>query len=459
MSTYDLHPQLFLTNGVIKTTGTSANLTAGDLGLYDPFTNQVVTVANAATHPLAYIAQGSFYASDKIGVHGGYKASIKSPAFTRGINPKHVRRFYKTAPVAATNQSIRMFWDGGAASAGPQFLCGKTYFLRLEAKGEPVLRMINRNIYKHLPAYTGCCGNDCTAPCTPEVVDAAAVMYQWANGVNNDPLLSKFMVARAILKTASTTLSVTATSTAATATSGTGIVVGQRIIAVGVPYGTTVAAVAGTAVTLSIAATATGTPTATFNTVVDGTYVSPATSILKAAVVAGIEVDVTYVDTIFADCSFNQSDYYNDKFVEVLGSLVYQNGDVCDQGEVIMSASTGIGFYEIIPFAIPRGSGELILREFIASQLQLGIFFSHVPRDRETTGNIALTAVDRSATYTKYCLIYSVDTVGNPSNALSKDQYILHFAMKTGVSATAFETLFLTWLQAFNPTLALETIV
>ena len=525
MSTFDLHPKLFLTNGTIAKSGTSANLTAGQLGLYDVFTNQVITVANAATHQVAYIAQGSFYPKDKIGTHGGYKESIKSPAFTKGIRPANVKRFYKVGAQPSVNQSVRMFWDGGAASAGPQFICGKTYTLRLEAKGEPVLRFINRYIYKHLPAYTGCCGGDCSASCTPEVVDAATVMLSWAIGANSDPLLSKFLNARPIVKVASANLSITSGATAATVDVAGAIAAGQRVIAAGVPYGTTVVSIAGLNVVLSASATATATVGSSFNMVVLPTvstigsivsgantiaitaiqsitvgqtvvasgipagttvtgvngysvslsasatasfsnigiqfigYVSPVAVADKAAVIAGLEVDSTYAETVFADQSFSPGDYYNQSFVEILGSLVYQNGDVCDSGEVVMNHDTGVNFYEVVPFQTPQGSGELVLRDFIASQLQQGIFFSNTPRDRETTGNIALSAVSRSATYTKYFMIYSTSISGNPSNALSKDQYILQFAVLTGTDVTDFEALMLGWLQAGNPSLVLETII
>lgn len=460
MSSYDLLPKLFLTNGTVKTTGTSANLAAGELGLYDVFTHQVLTAANASSHPFAYIAQGSFYSSDKIGkVHGGYKESIKSPAPTKGIHPKNVSRFYKVLPAAATSQVVRMFWDG-AAGTGPAFLCGRQYFLRLEAKGEPILRFINRYIYKHFAARTGCCANDCSAPCTDEAADAGSVMLNWATQINADPLFSNFIVARPLVKAAATTVTTTASSTSATLVSGTGVVVGQRITSANVPYGTTVAAIAGTALTLSAAATASAAGTAiTFATVIDSTYVSPVLAADKALVVAGLEVEVNYADTTFNDNSFSQADYVNQSFIEILGSLVYQNGDVCDSGEVVMSSSTGIGWTEVRGFSIPQGLGEVVLREYIASQTQSGIFFSQDTRARETSLNTALSAVSRTTSYVRYYLIYNVGQKGNPSNTLSHDQYILSFAVPSGTSMTTFEALFAAWFTAFNPSVVLETLI
>lgn len=461
MSDYDLLPKLFVLNGTVKTTGSSADLTAGDLGLYDAVTNAVVTAGNASTHPNAYIAQGSFYTSDRLGnVHGGYKESIKSPAPSKGIAARNVKRWYKKPPRAAVNQKVRLFWDGSATGTGPQFFCGKTYRLRLELKGEPVLRFINRQIYEQFAAFTGCCANDCSAPCTDAVVDAALVLYDYAKQINGNPLFSPFISAQAFVKTAVTTLNTTSGSTAATVASGTGIVVGQKVISANVAEGTTVAAIAGTTVTLSSNATATGaTIPVTFSTIVTNAYVSPTLDADKAAVVAGLDISVTYSATSFADCSFNAGDFYNQAFVEILASMVDQFDNPCETGEVVMNSITGENFKEVTAFTTPAGSGELVLREFIASQHQSGIFFSHDPRTRETTGNIAMTAVDRNSTYTRYYLIYSVGISGNPSNTLSHDQYVLCFAVKTGTNAATFEALMLAWLTAFNPNITLETAV
>lgn len=460
MSTFDLHPKLFLTNGTIKTTGTSANLNAGELGLYNVNTHQVVTVANAASHPAAYIAQGSYYPTDKIAkVQGGYKESIKSPAFTKGINPKNVTRWYKVAPTAAVSQVVRMFYDGTTTGTGPTFLCGKQYFLRLEAKGEPVLRFINRYIYKHFAVRTACCANDCSAPCTDEAVDAATVMWNYANQINIDPLFSNFVVARAITKSAASLTNTTVGSAVVVVASATGIAVGQRVIGAGIPFGATVVSISGLNITLSIVATATATavPT-TYNTVVSTSYVSPVLAADKALVVAGLEVEVVYSETVFGDCSFNQADYVNDQFIEILGSMVYQNGDICESGEVVMNHSTGAGWTEVRAFNIPEGLGEFVLREYIASQNQSGIFFSHDPRSRETSNNTALSAVDRTANYFRYYMIYNVAVKGNASNTLSQDQYILCFAIKQGLPVTNFEALFAAWFAALNPAITLEIL-
>ena len=394
---HDLLPKLFVLNGTVKATGTTADLTAGQVGLYDINTHAVVTAENAASHPAAYIGQGSFYASDRLGIHhGGYKESIKSPAPTKGINPKNVKRFYKVEAAPAQDLKVRLFWDGASTDVENVFKCGKTYYMRLELKGEPILRYINRFLYKQFGAFTGCCADDCSAGCTDAAADAALVMLDYAKQINNDPLFKNFIKVTPQYNNAGTPTEVTAS------------------------------------------------------------YVSPTDPATKATVIAGLLVEVDYSETVFADCSFNQSDYYNNSFVDILASMVYQNDDVCEGGEVRMNSITGEHFYTTQAFKLAKGLGETVLREFIASQTQSGIFFSGMPRDRETTGNIALKAVTRASLYTRYFLIYSVAQTGNPSNALSQDQYILSFVAPVAVDLAAFETLMLTWLQAHNPGLLLE---
>lgn len=456
---YDLLPKLFVLDATIATTGTSADLTAGQFGLFDPETHAVVTTGNVASHPSAYVAVGSYQPNDIIGLSGSYKVSDKSPAPGVGIDPKRVTKWYKVAPKDSQNQVVQLFWDGVTAT-GPSFECNKTYYLRLELQGEPVLRYINHYIYKQFGVHTGCCADDCAEPCAETGVDAAVIMKQYADLINADNLVNKFAKATAIANVASTTLTTTSGSTAATAGVGTGIAVGQLVLNPNVPYGTTVTAVSGTSVTLSAAATASGTTVATkFAAKVDGTYTSPSTDVDKAAVVAGLLIEAILSPTVFGDCSFTPGEYVEQSFVDIHASMVNENGDPCEIKGVEMNSSTGVNFVEVQPFILPAGQGEFVARDFISSQMYKQVFYSSDPRIRETSDNISLSTVDRTAKYVRYYLQYSKDITGNPSNNLSKDQYILCFAVKEGVSATTFEALVLQWLQAHNSTITLKTNV
>jgi len=61
------HQKLFVLNGTVSTTGNSSNLQAGDFGMFDQKLNTVVTVGTVTNTPKVYLAQGSYYANDRIG--------------------------------------------------------------------------------------------------------------------------------------------------------------------------------------------------------------------------------------------------------------------------------------------------------------------------------------------------------------------------------------------------------
>jgi hypothetical protein len=69
------------------------------------------------------------------------------------------------------------------------FMCGETYYLRLDVKGSPAMRLLNHNAYLTLEAYTGCCPDSPDDPAiAPISTDPVLVYIQWANQILNSPL-------------------------------------------------------------------------------------------------------------------------------------------------------------------------------------------------------------------------------------------------------------------------------
>ena len=56
--------------------------------------------------------------------------------------------------------------------------------------GAPVLRVMNRDSYRNLAAYTGCCPE---GSITPTAVDSTLVMIDWANQIIESPYLKDFI--------------------------------------------------------------------------------------------------------------------------------------------------------------------------------------------------------------------------------------------------------------------------
>ena len=178
-------------------TASAGNL--GKFGLYD-----AKTFANlagvASTSPFIIASSSLTPATDKVSPFiGGFSESMKSKA----INPKYISGFFYSAPKTAS-QAVTYVGQTATTAAAPyncacpNFLCGETYYLRIDIKGSPALRFLNHNAYQVLSYYTGCCSST-----TPNEVDPAFVMIGWAKQIagtqtspfnDANPILSPFVL-------------------------------------------------------------------------------------------------------------------------------------------------------------------------------------------------------------------------------------------------------------------------
>ena len=373
----------------------------GGFGFVDPKTWLVpgdVDAASGAKCPLVLVA-GSIYQNDKIGpFHGGYKESSKSKI----INPKYVSAFYRVDPCTPQQQTVSVGgtpWSLGGDPAfecvipggvtQKDFMCGETYYLRVDLKGSPILRFLSRNSYFTAGAYTGCCATD-----TPTPVDPTTVYIDWAKQLLNSPLINPFI---------------------------------QVIV-----FDTTTAPltdVTYTAMTKENFAA----PLAPWNTY------SPITG--TAGLDAGMYITGAYVDTQFGDCTF----YPNDSIlarvepVKVYASEVDYNGDPCAFANLCVSNTClpvqGAGF------------GENVIRELILSEgyNQSPFYTGTDLRIREITQGYDVTdTISRSAQYTRYFIQHSVPRFNNPSGTFDNDQYLLEIV--TDGPEAVFEQFVFDWL-------------
>lgn len=446
-------PKQLIGSGTIVTAGDSGDLTAGQLGMFNKNTHAVVTTGNAASHPYVYFAQGSYYSVDNLGNTplGRLQESVK----TTGINAKYVTKFYKTVSQAAANHILRI---GGASALN--FEAGKTYNLRLEFKGSPALRTLNRHMYKHVPFFTGCETNDCLAGCGKEFVDPGTVMKGWADYINRDPLTSLFVQATPYVQTAATTVSSdTDADVTVVVADGTGIAIGQLVQGAGIAPETFVTNVVGTTVTLSKASgVLVGSQAITFSTQVTGSYSAAANSETPFTKIGFLVIKAAYVDTSFSTCVFNPVDFYQKEPIIIYASLVDSEGKPCVEGPKINS-NVGENTVEIQAPVSPEGVGETVIRDYILSRQYEGIRFSSDARFREVEKDPIFSVVDKTKLFTRYYLQYSVPVFINHSQTFSANQYLVSFAFESTVDTSAFEALMAAWLTANNPSVSLQTIV
>ena len=295
------------TGGIDATTKCLANLPAGYFGFFDPKTNKSFSgIASPGCCPL-YLASSSVLTNDKIGsFHGGYKETNKSKI----INPKYVQSAYtveactpKQAIVSVGNTPTMTdagnyadaceavaddFLDPNNFQGGTtcntccyEFLCGETYYLRIDVKGSPALRTLNHNAYQTLSAYTGCCPAEAVAP---TLVDSTLVFIEWAKALVINNYLKPFVLP---------------------------VVFDES----GLPWyapGTTVDPISG----LPIPAGQTW-------------DLYPTTNGHIVGACAGMRLFGAYVGTVFGDCTFQLTDFFEREPVKIYASLVDYNGDPC----------------------------------------------------------------------------------------------------------------------------------
>jgi hypothetical protein len=310
-----------------------------------------------------YIASASIKLDDKQGpFHGGYQESNKSKV----INPKFLRKVWKVDANDASPAFLQIGGtpdnidgDGGCLK---EYLCGESYYLRVEAKGTSALRFANHNLYQTLQADGGCC-DDPSSP-TPVAENGLDIYKQWGTAIATNPYLADFI--NPIL-----------------------VVDGDSYA-----YSEELAAVAGLAV---------------------GQVYSAVTT---SADNAGLILQGAYVDTKFGDCTFQCSDYYGKEPVQLFASEVDLNGDPCTFG--------GVCVVETCPGIQANGLGEQKVRELILSESYLQNFMSSDLRIREITqGTRAYEVLSRTASYSSFFMLHSVPRYSNPSGTYDNDQYLL----------------------------------
>jgi hypothetical protein len=252
----------------LPTTGTTADLTAGQLGFFNAKTFAVMTTGTA----VPFIV-GSWFktTSDKIGpFHGGYQESVKSKV----INPAYISRVIKINSVTAQNQ---IKWVDVC-----NLKCDDTYRLRIDLKGSPALRFLSHNIYRTLDAYTGCCAD----PDVQTIVDPTIVTILWAKQIVQNPITSQFLKL--------------------VVTDWDGNVVATQASTSQADIATFIAALDAY--------------TSTF----DPTDAGAATAQSR------LTFEVAYVDTKFGICTFTPTDKYDLEPIRIYTSMTDESGDPCN---------------------------------------------------------------------------------------------------------------------------------
>ena len=311
-----------------------------------------------------------------------------------------------TVQVATIATTTAVNFQGGttAATCCFEFLCGETYYLRIDVKGSPALRALNHNAYQTLSAYTGCC----TGP-TPTVVDSTLVMIEWAKALIINNYLKPFIMP---------------------------VVFDETGTAWYAP-GTTVDPLSGSPVTSAQWWDA---------------YVSPGHVVGKCA---GLRLIGAFVETKFGDCTFQVTDFFEKEPIKIYASMVDYTGDPC--------VFEGICVYNDCLGLQGMGFGEQVVRDLIRAESYLQNFFhSGDFRVREITQGYDMTsAINRNALYSRYFILHSVPRFNNPTGVFDNDRYMLEIIIPEAnpavpVGNTALDLFLTAWLLACANCVELE---
>ena len=405
-------------NGVQLGTSPTNVLKSGQISFIDPKTFQVSPTPD--TNCCEFIlAGGALMPNDKIGpFHGGYTESNKS----KTIKGKYVSRLYYSPANAPSNYVIHVGltpWTNANApvSSNPgetagtcckQFLCDETYYLRLDIKGSPAMRYLDRNSYLTLEAYTGCCPDDGVAP-TP--VDPRKVMIAWANQLLESTLVNPFAFP------------------VVTFTQDAGVTWTYY-------YPDTVDTTA-----LPIIA---GVTYANFSDWTEAAF--------NPDMCAGLVLNGAYVETKFENCTFQPSDFYELEPVRLYASEVDLTGDPCE----FEGLCVGVQCYGIQA----NGVGETVVRDVILSEAYRQNHLATDLRIREVTqGNSIVEAagISRNGLYDRIYLQHNIPRLYNPTGTFDNDQYLLEIVVPQGDPDAVFDVL-AEWLTTCESDCLIEAL-
>ncbi len=443
------YQKIMIGNSLKTTVGSLSDLTAGQLGVVgmDHQTIKItdVTTASYATHPMVYLAQGSFHTVDEVGMHSGYLRPVKS----KGINPKYVSKVWVSDAKDAQNN----IWH--VCSDNCNLECDTTYRLRIDVKGSRVLGALQRNLYFNVDAYTGCC--------TDDPIDPITVLLQWANGINENPLGKPFVQASVVglNSLGDFVVSVDSGTITATVSDNEDIVpeVGNvlqvdddyYVIATVEEQTNDDDEVTGWEITVKEydwLTGETGSSTATLDDMTEealAMYLVPDMDnyepLTSTTVISNshscLVIESAYVDTKFGNCSYSKNDRVDIEPVIIKVSILDETGDPCVvncfKPTEIQEAHQGAGY------------GETLLQEYILSKSYEQEFWEDDPRYRETKDQTFNTDVDRTAKYKVLNILHSVPRKSNPSGTFDNDQYLIRILFKSTFNYSAL----ITWLNAY----------
>jgi hypothetical protein len=188
MENYSYHVPFYVVTGGIATSGHSADLTAGKVGLYDRSTFSVATAIGNGKE--FFFAQGAIGGFDWYGQP--ITQSHKSPFF----EGKNVENMYLSKPQRVRNEEWVIGYNGSPSSVSLKYVTGESIRIKFYFHGEPTYRFFN-GPKEYVVSYTP--KEDCTIPCEADdcpdaIADCQVHTQNLIDLINGHTELKKFGV-------------------------------------------------------------------------------------------------------------------------------------------------------------------------------------------------------------------------------------------------------------------------
>lgn len=191
---HEYNVPMYISTGAVLRQGDTSNLVAGQLGLFNNKTHEVVT-GSLSDRQDVFLASGSWHKKDKLNKFWG---GLQMPDRTVPFLGKDVFEFHRSKPREAQSEQWVIGWDGVNDCDSLTFECGKSYTFKVKVWGEDVYGTFLRPIDRFITINTGCCeGDDCSDSCE-DGVPCKQWSKELAKAINEDPELQYFVRAEAI---------------------------------------------------------------------------------------------------------------------------------------------------------------------------------------------------------------------------------------------------------------------
>lgn len=193
MFSHEYNLPVFISSGSVLTSGSTSDLVAGQVGIFDAKTLNAASGIIAQNQALI-VAGGSWHTKSKLNKFVG---NLQTSDKTIDFLGKDILGFERSRPRPAQSEQWIIGWDG-VNNSSLSFEAGKDYMFKVRVWGEDVYGTFLRPVDRFIRVRTQCATVDGCAEGCDDAVACKTHAKALAKAINEDPELKYFLKAEAI---------------------------------------------------------------------------------------------------------------------------------------------------------------------------------------------------------------------------------------------------------------------